>query len=326
MKPTNAWNFLVQQHNSKFAVPESVIQSDWENYFADGELFGYSRILGEVDAHRKLHLGSSDREIPDIILRKDGNDLFIVELKQYSLAKNADFEKQLLNYMAHTDLRLSVGVLVCSKIYLYFYNVAENTKIYLEIPFTSDNPDGIKFVELFSKSNFDLDKIKDFIKSRNQEQNNIQKVTQELKAPDLIPTLLKKYFAEKGLEKEFDEIKENYKFSCAENTTHQESNLENPQQNFSYSASQNYRNNGNAPEVVLKIGEREVSSAEFKQKLLQTKQANRTWIYSGGRTEKDVWLAYSFRPDSNLLGNIHSTKYRNWKTSGLVKLICTISE
>lgn len=144
--------------------------------------------------------------------------------------------------------------------------------------------------------------------------------------PDLIPNLLKKYFAEKGLEKEFDEVKEKYTFSCSENTTHQESYSESSQQNYSFSASQNYRNNGNAPEVILKIGEREVSSAEFKQKLLQTKQAKRTWIYNDGHTETDDWIAYNFRPDSNLLGNIHSTKYRHWKTSGLVKLICSISE
>lgn len=326
MSPTTAWNYIVQQYQQNRNLPESVIQYNWENYFAEGELFGYSRIFGEVDVHRKLHIGSSDREIPDIILRKNGKDLFIVELKQYSLAKNADFEKQLLNYMSHTDLRLSIGVLICSKVYLYFYNVAENSKIYLEIPFTPDNPDGIKFVELFSKSNFDLDKIKDFIKSRNQEQTNIQKVQEELKNPDLIPTLLKKYFAEKGLEKEFDEIKENYRITCNESVNHQELYSEIPQQNYSYSISQNYRNNGETPAVILKIGRHEVSPAEFKQKLLQKKQAKRTWIYSDGRTEMDVWHADSFHPDSNLLGNIHSTKYRHWKTSGLVKLICEISE
>lgn len=80
------------------------------------------------------------------------------------MQKNDDFEKQLLNYMSHTDLRLSIGVLVCSKIYLYFYNVAENSKICLEISFTPENPDGIKFIEFFSKENFNSEKIKDFIK------------------------------------------------------------------------------------------------------------------------------------------------------------------
>lgn len=168
MTTQQSWNYIVQQYNKNRTALESSVQSDWENYFADSELFGYSRIQGDVDSHRKLHIGSSDREIPDIILRKNNKDLFIVELKQYSLSKNADFEKQLLNYMAHTDLRLSVGVLICNKIYLYFYNVAENSKISLEIPFLQDNPEGIKFVELFSKENFDVEKIKQFIEERGK--------------------------------------------------------------------------------------------------------------------------------------------------------------
>ena len=63
----------------------------WKNYFS--EIFGLKKILNEIASQRKLHIGSSDREIPDIILKKDSKDLFIVELKQYYLAKNDDFEK-----------------------------------------------------------------------------------------------------------------------------------------------------------------------------------------------------------------------------------------
>ncbi len=81
----------------------------------------------------------------------------------------------------------------------------------------------------------------------------------------------------------------------------------------------------NPPEVIFFIGGQQVSSSQFKQKLLQTKRAERTWIYSDGREEKDFWDASKFSPESNLLGNIHSTKYRHWKTSGLAKIICEIS-
>lgn len=212
MTSTESWNYLVQNFNLKKNQSESVIQSDWENYFADNELFGYSRIKNDVDSHRKLHIGSTDREIPDIILRKNGKDLFIVELKQYSLSKTDDFEKQLLNYMAHTDVRLSIGILVCNKIYIYFYDVAENSKEVLEIPFIQDDSTGIKFVELFSKENFDEEKIRNFIKEGNYKKENQILIQEELKNPDLIPTLLKKYFLEQGLEKEFENIWKNFDF------------------------------------------------------------------------------------------------------------------
>lgn len=236
MTTQQSWNYIVQQYNKNRTALESSVQSDWENYFADSELFGYSRIQGDVDSHRKLHIGSSDREIPDIILRKNNKDLFIVELKQYSLSKNADFEKQLLNYMAHTDLRVSVGVLICNKIYLYFYNVAENSKISLEIPFTPDNSDGIKFVELFSKENFDVEKVRNFIKERNKSAKNRKLVQDEL-TPDLIHTLLKNHFSQKNLENEFEEIWKNYDVKIEAKSSKQET----PQVNFTRNS--NFQNN-----------------------------------------------------------------------------------
>ena len=85
------WNLLVSQHSQFYNQPECKIQNIWESYFS--EILGFSKIFNEIDSHRKLHIGSSDREIPDIILKKDSKDLFIVELKQYYLAKNDDFEK-----------------------------------------------------------------------------------------------------------------------------------------------------------------------------------------------------------------------------------------
>lgn len=79
------WNFLVSQHSQFYNQPECKIQNLWETYFS--EIFSFSKLSNEIDSQRKLHIGSTDREIPDIILNKDGRDLFIVELKQYSLLK-----------------------------------------------------------------------------------------------------------------------------------------------------------------------------------------------------------------------------------------------
>ena len=65
----------------------------------------------------------------------------------------------------------------------------------------------------------------------------------------------------------------------------------------------------------------------FKDRLLITKSATRFWYYNDKEEpEVDTWNAYSFRPDSNLMGNIHSTKYRYWKTSGLKKIVCAIKD
>ena len=59
----------------------------------------------------------------------------------------------------------------------------------------------------------------------------------------------------------------------------------------------------------------------FKQELLKTKKAQRTWYYSNKKPEIDIWDASKFTIESNLRGNINSNnKARAWKDSGLIKI------
>lgn len=117
MTSKEIWNYLVDHYNGNFWTNEEIIQRDWESFFADAELFRYSKIKGEVDSHRTLQIGSYERVIPDIILKKGGNDLFVVELKKYSLHFSKEREAQLFSYLKL--LHISIGVLVCDKIYIY---------------------------------------------------------------------------------------------------------------------------------------------------------------------------------------------------------------
>lgn len=79
------WNKIVDLYNKYQFKSENEIQNLWEQLFADAELFGYSKIYGEINAHRSIQIGSSGRVIPDIIIKNGEKDLFIVELKQSSL-------------------------------------------------------------------------------------------------------------------------------------------------------------------------------------------------------------------------------------------------
>ena len=86
------WNVFGQVMLQNLNSKEEVIQRVFEHVFA--ELFGYSRLLGEIESHRVIHIGSTDRVIPDIIIRDSmsNKDLFIVELKQL----NSRFKKTTL--------------------------------------------------------------------------------------------------------------------------------------------------------------------------------------------------------------------------------------
>ena len=178
MDAREKWEFLVDCYNKNKNAPEQRIQRDWENLFV--EIFGYSKLSKEVDAQRNIQIGSTVRTIPDIIIHnKEQGDLFVVELKQHTLTTGTE---QLFSYLKL--LKVDLGVLICNKIYLYDYDITkdDDKQAFVEIAFTKDNPDGIKFVELFSKASFDRQYIKNFIQERKKEKENIHAIQQKVTA------------------------------------------------------------------------------------------------------------------------------------------------
>lgn len=178
MDAREKWEFLVDCYNKNKNAPEQRIQRDWENLFV--EIFSYSKLLKEVDSQRSIQIGSTVRTIPDIIIHnKEQGDLFVVELKQHTLTTGTE---QLFSYLKL--LKVDLGVLICNKIYLYDYDITkdDDKQAFVEIAFTKDNPDGIKFVELFSKASFDRQHIKNLIQERKKEKENIHAIQQKVTA------------------------------------------------------------------------------------------------------------------------------------------------
>lgn len=173
------WNLIVEQVRNKLTSKEKEIQQLWEDFFADASLFGYSKLKGEIDSQRSLHIGASDRAIPDIIIRDmvSKKDLFIVELKQSNLPPKHIFREQLFSYMRL--LRISIGILICDKIYMYFWDL-DNKEESIEISFTENNELGVKFIELLGKGHFDETNIENFIKGYYLFQKHVDEIKQDV--------------------------------------------------------------------------------------------------------------------------------------------------
>lgn len=202
---TDIWNYIVAQYKKNYNAQEVVVQKEWEQYFS--ELFNYRSLFGEIDAHRNIHIGSGQRTIPDIIIKTDGHDLFDVELKQYNLTFSIEMENQLKSYM--DLLHISVGVLVCQKIYIYIYNFAKSKFKRADIEFTENNPNGIKFVELLQKEHFSSESIEEFIDSKNNFENNVKKIQQGLTDESIlaiIKTHLESIYSSEEIEAAFANI------------------------------------------------------------------------------------------------------------------------
>lgn len=208
MDITEKWNKIVDHYTENINTPECDIQKAWVDFFADTDFFGYSKFNKEVDDQRSIQIGSTQRVIPDIIIRsnQEQHDLFVVELKRYSKMEG---HNQLFSYLKL--LNLNIGVLVCSKLYIYDYDIVNTNdeQAFIEIAFEKDNPDGIKFMELFSKSTFNQQEVKDYIQKRNKEMKNIHTIQQKV-TTDYVKKLLQEQLAatysQTEIEQAFKEI------------------------------------------------------------------------------------------------------------------------
>ncbi len=191
MNTKEIWNLIVEKYNQYFNDKEEIIQKEWENYCS--ELLGYKKIFNEIDSQRKIFLGSRERVIPDIILRKDGKDIVDIELKRYTSEFDKNFEEQLISYLK--QLQLSIGIIICKKIYIYVYNYLNNDYKKLSIEFVKDSEAGQKFIEMFSRDCFDKTKLEEYINLKNKTKENIEDIKKQIDK-NLIIDCLKNYFCE----------------------------------------------------------------------------------------------------------------------------------
>lgn len=189
MEAKEKWGFIVKQYHLLYKNREGDIQKEWESYCS--EFFNYKRTSNEIDSFRNIHIGSTERVIPDIILKIGNKDIIDIELKQYCLSFDNKFEKQLKSYLKL--LNLSVGLIVCSKIYLYWFEYKEDKVHKIEIPFVESNEDGIELMDLLCKETFSEEKVKEFIVGKK----NVREIKESID-DNLIKTLLIDYFTNKN--------------------------------------------------------------------------------------------------------------------------------
>lgn len=207
MPYTTYWNKIVSQVNKNMNSKEEIVQTSWELLFST--IFDYSD--SEIDPQRPVQMGVATKRA-DIVIKDGNSDLFVVELKRHMLHEG---QEQLFSYL--NQLKIDLGILVCDKLYIYDYDYTskDNTYSFLEIPFTPDNPNGSRFVELFSKDNFDKQKIRDFIKESNNKKNAESEIKNELSS-NLLMELLKNHFSNKYPIADVEKILSGYTFSIAE--------------------------------------------------------------------------------------------------------------
>ena len=214
MNYKNTWNTIVKYFNSNISEKEPAIQKLWEGILS--ELFGYSKLMGLLVSQEHLDVGSNGSLIPDILLKKDNSIVCAVELKQETITLNKKIEKQLFSYLKQA--KLSVGIIVADKIYLYAYEYQkdDNDQLSVAIPFEEDNTDGIRFVEVIYREAFSVESVFEFVHNKNLFLNNVENIRQTLN-DSLIKESVKNFLLTQYTDEEINEALKVIDFSFSNN-------------------------------------------------------------------------------------------------------------
>ena len=165
-------------------------------------LLGWEPWKGEVIHKQSLRIGNRNRMEPDILISRDGEYQFVIEVKRPGNTQIKEEVTQLESYMR--QLRLDVGIYIGEHIEVFYdrpntSHVLSMFKLAIEL----EEKRGSRFVDLFSKENFSKDEIVNFCEERIKEierQNNLNKIKENLIADaqiqiaeSLKPYLLDKY-------------------------------------------------------------------------------------------------------------------------------------
>ena len=164
------WNKIVESYEHRIAngALENIVQFFWEDSVCHDCLNFPNE---DINSQRVVQMGVN-RKRADIVLNKNGIEECVIELKRASLTEGRE---QLFSYLIQIR-NISIGVLACDKLHIYYYNYASmdanDARPNIEIPFERDNPDGEKFVEFFTYDSFDRNRVEEWVKNRFEEIKN----------------------------------------------------------------------------------------------------------------------------------------------------------
>lgn len=329
-----ALNFILSE-NINSSISEQLYESKVIQAF--GEL-GWKEYLGDIKVRPSYRIGSSRSIEPDLVFRIDNHEnLFVVEIKRPDISLSSTFQDQLFSYMR--QLKLEYGILIGEKIQLFYdgdLNKQENPILLETINFERENKLGVRFTELFDKSNFNEDSLKEFtiesLKKLNSKEEHT-KLTKILLSEDFkeeLFKLIKQNFIDDYSVETIDSVLENVDIDITNSEKKSKiSKRYNKPDSFYYKPTPTkplYSGRSSNTETLL-IELNPSDEYDFKRRLLRTKTAWITTYYTDGRKEKHIWNAYMFKESSNLLGNLRSRpNFRNgkWQKLGISRVYVSI--
>lgn len=163
------------------------------------QLLGWAKYRKEILHKLNVPIGRTFIQ-PDILINKDGEVQFVIEVKRPVYTQTEKDINQLVSYIR--QLKKEVGIYIGEHIEIFYDTVDNDAVSVLKIPLELDNKRGARFVDLFSREKFTKKSIIDFCEECIEEkhrQESLNKIKDALlsEAQIQIVEALKPYLVEK---------------------------------------------------------------------------------------------------------------------------------
>ena len=251
------WNELC--FNLKECIKDKVLEKEYENAVIHCmTLLGWKKSRGEIKSQCPVKVGH-ETKYADVVILQDGIDQFVIEMKRPDHVLSKEDERQLFSYMRLLNHQVFFGLYIGEKICLYFddVNLQGFPEQVFPVDISEDNPDGLKFVELFSKESFSIKVLSDFCKKQKSimvEQKQMQEEVERLikdRDGSIFKELLKKKYLEDGRSEQWvDNVLDQFRVTVSRAITNDENSVqpkfvvEKSWKEESYSQEQAIKNDG----------------------------------------------------------------------------------
>ena len=191
----------------------NVLEKDYENAIVQClAILGWKKYLGEITTQYPVQVGH-ETKLADIVVSSEGIEQFVIEVKRPGHTICQEDERQMFSYMRLLKHQVMFGLYIGDDIRLYYDDRSSQSfpEPLFIVDISKDNPDGVRFVELFAKESFDIEKLQEFCRWKKKELNKEQEIKEEIKmllsgnGEELFKRLYREYCISRGLEEDFAE-------------------------------------------------------------------------------------------------------------------------
>lgn len=189
----------------KNCIQNNVLEKEYENAICNCMvLLGWKKFRGEIVTQYPVQAGHENK-YADIVVLQDNIEQFVIEVKRPTHILQEDDERQLFSYMRLLKHQVFFGLYVGDRIRLYYDDATSQgfPEQVFSVKIEENNPDGLKFVELFSKDSFNVQALTNFSKEqknifqkRKQIQDEVAKILSDTSGQVFKKALKEKYLSD----------------------------------------------------------------------------------------------------------------------------------